>query len=124
MDVTPSSVNPVTSTWPSSWQAAAKSRNDSRKNRMTGREWGMAGRTIANSALAAALSGLFAGDVRLAGRDRQHDAESEGDDQTDADPDRRNRVEHSGVPERQYGAHDQQEVPDQIDVDELHESLL
>src|SRR4051794_34096891 len=67
---------------------------------------------------------LFAGDLRLAGRDRQHDAQADGDHEADDDPHRRDVTKHAAVPQREKCSDNQEEVADEVNVHVPHSRLL
>src|SRR6185503_12387143 len=64
--------------------------------------------------------GDFLADIRLPGGDRHHDADADGDEGSNADPDRRDALEQTGLPQGEAAGEHQNEVSDEKHVDEFH----
>src|ERR1700722_3505193 len=64
------------------------------------------------------------GDRRLPAGNGQHDPDADGDQGADADPDRRDPTEHTGLVQGEADAEDHDEVPDQKKMNEPHTASL
>src|ERR1700730_3136103 len=54
--------------------------------------------------------------------DGNHDSQADGDEQPDADPERLDRGEDTGLPESQQYGREEQDIPEQIHAYPLHET--